>query len=260
MLGVTDPDAVIAERLSGESPFLSTIDIGPVSEGSPAPAQTPASVGTAVMPPPAEQVPPLPEAMAELPDLPRLPDLPEVPELPTVAEPPVAPAPPAPRKGHETIDLSEALGGIKMTPPPLEDVFDSMRTRALRESQTQNAQAQYAAAIDHANNGRLEQAIAAFEEASRVPMMRWQAGTRLGRLHIARGDLQHGVEWLERAAQAPAPSEEDGHAVMYELGDALERLGESARALAVLLELRADAGEYRDLATRIERLAKVQAQ
>jgi hypothetical protein len=89
-------------------------------------------------------------------------------------------------------------------------------------------------------------------------MMRWQAGTRLGRLHIARGDLQAGVEWLERAAQAPAPTEEDGHAVMYELADALERLGESARALAVLLELQADAGDYRDLPARIDRLSKVQ--
>jgi tetratricopeptide (TPR) repeat protein len=137
-------------------------------------------------------------------------------------------------------------------------VFDGMRSKAMRDSQVQNAQAQYAAAIDHANNGRLDEAIAAFEAAARVPMMRWQAGTRLGRLHIARGDLQHGVEWLERAAQAPAPSEEDGHAVMYELADALERIGESARALAVLLELHADTGEYRDLAARIDRLSKVQ--
>jgi hypothetical protein len=46
---------------------------------------------------------------------------------------------------------------------------------------------------------------------------------------------------------------------MFELADALERIGESARALAVLLELQADAGDYRDLATRVDRLSKVQA-
>jgi tetratricopeptide (TPR) repeat protein len=255
MLGVADPDAVIAERLSGESPFLSTIDIGPVSEEPPLPPPAPvaAEPPARVEPPPAPPMAPIAEPQKlELPEVPgELPDLPELPALPDLPEPMPEPM------VHDEVDLSDALSGIKKA-PALEDVFDGMRSKAMRESQVQNAQAQYAAAIDHANNGRLEQAIAAFEAAARVPMMRWQAGTRLGRLHIARGDLQHGVEWLERAAQAPAPTEEDGHAVMYELADALERLGESARALAVLLELHADTGEYRDVATRIDRLSKVQ--
>ncbi len=254
VLGVPDPDAVIAERLSGESPFLSTIEIGPVSEGpsTPGPATPAVSTPTfvAAEPPaaPAPAPPPIETITMDLPALPGdFPDLPDVPALPDLPPPP-----------PQEVDLSDALSGFKK-PPALEDVFDGMRSKAMRDSQVQNAQAQYGAAIEHANNGRLEEAIAAFEAAARVPMMRWQAGTRLGRLHIARGDLQRGVEWLERAAQAPAPSEDDGYTVMYELADALERLGESARALAVLLELQADAGDYRDLASRIDRLSKVQA-
>jgi hypothetical protein len=39
----------------------------------------------------------------------------------------------------------------------------------------------------------------------------------------------------------------------------LERAGESARALAVFLELRIDAGEYRDVAARIGRLSRAQS-
>jgi tetratricopeptide (TPR) repeat protein len=265
MLGEPNPDAVIAERLSGESPFLSTIDIGPVSEDSaeaaaapPAPAtpaadephretprETPREVAS---PPPAPIIETSAFDFPAIPgDLPELPELPELPPLPSQFIP--APA--------DEVDLSDALSGMKK-PQALEDVFDGMRSKAMRDSQVQNAQAQYAAAIDHANNGRLDEAIAAFESAARVPMMRWQAGTRLGRLHIARGDLQRGVEWLERAAQAPAPTEEDGHTVMYELADTLERLGENARALAVLLELQADASNYRDVPARIDRLSKVQ--
>ena len=257
MLGVPEPDAVIAERLSGESPFLSTIDIGPVTETpvapapvAPAPQPAPEPASPRVEEPPAASAPAPPSLETITMDLPALPgDLPELSELPPLPDLP----PPMPRE----VDLSDALSGFKK-PPALEDVFDGMRSKAMRDSQVQDAQAQYAAAIEHASNGRLDEAIAAFEAASRVPMMRWQAGTRLGRLHIARGDLQRGVEWLERAAQAPAPTEEDGYAVMYELADALERLGESARALAVLLELQADAGDYRDLASRIDRVSKVQ--
>jgi tetratricopeptide (TPR) repeat protein len=264
MLGVPDPDAVIAERLSGESPFLSTIDLEmPREERS---TQTPPSPGPKV-------------DVDVLPDLPELPPMEEPPAAAPIV-PPFLDAPPPPPRPRETdehepitldsveIDLSDALTDLKPAhplaapgrpAPPLEEVFDEMRTKAMRESQLQAAQAQYAAAIDHATHGRLDEAIIAFETAARVPLMRFQAGTRLGRLHIARGDLPRGVEWLERAAEAPAPTVDEGHAVMFELADALERVGESARALAVLLELHADAGNYRDVSTRIDRLSKVQA-
>ena len=210
MLGVEDPDAVIAERLSGDSPFVSTIELPPSQAAAPPPP-----------PPPSRDVP-----------------------------------------HHEPseVDLSDALGSLDTPAPqvPLEEVFDDMRTRALRESQLQDAQARYAVAVEHANNGRVDQAIAGFEAAARVPMMRFQAGTRLGRLHVARGDLVKGIEWFEQAAQAPAPTPDDGYAVLYELADALEHTGEHSRALAILLELSADAGSYRDIDVRIDRLSKVQ--
>jgi hypothetical protein len=45
---------------------------------------------------------------------------------------------------------------------------------------------------------------------------------------------------------------------MYDLADSLEQVGEPARALAILMELQADAGEYRDIEARIDRLTKVQ--
>jgi hypothetical protein len=46
---------------------------------------------------------------------------------------------------------------------------------------------------------------------------------------------------------------------LYELADALEAVGEISRALAICLELRAEAGDYQDVVTRVNRLAKVQA-
>jgi hypothetical protein len=67
------------------------------------------------------------------------------------------------------------------------------------------------------------------------------------------------VEWLERAAEAPASSAEEAHELLYELGTILESSGETARALAVFIELQADAGDYRDVAARVEHLARVQA-
>jgi hypothetical protein len=67
------------------------------------------------------------------------------------------------------------------------------------------------------------------------------------------------VEWLERAAEAPAPTGDAGLALLYDLGATLESMGETARALAVFMELQADAGEYLDVAARVARLSRAQS-
>ena len=173
------------------------------------------------------------------------------------------------------VDLSEALkdiGGLHAgTPaalphevaagPPqdLEDVFAEMRTRAARDQQVAGAANLYERGLEHAAQGRIADAVNDLQAAARVPLYRFAAAAQLGRLHITRGELEAGVEWLERAAEAPAPTPDDGFAVLYDLADALDRLGESARALAVLMELDADAAGYRDVRDRVAQLSRVQA-
>jgi len=71
--------------------------------------------------------------------------------------------------------------------------------------------------------------------------------------------LPQALEWLERGAQAPAPNADESYQLLYELADLLEQTGEIARALAICIELQADAGEYKDVSARIDRLTKVQA-
>lgn len=82
----------------------------------------------------------------------------------------------------------------------------------------------------------------------------------LARIYRDDSDLMSAIEWLERAAEAPAPGEEEGRALMYDLGDLLEAIGETARALAVFLELDADAPGYRDVAERVTRLSRVETE
>ena len=160
------------------------------------------------------------------------------------------------------IDLSGALGEMEAAttlPPDLESVFEELRAKATREQEVSDAHAEYALALQHWSEGREVEAIAALERAVRVPALRFHAGGQLGRLLIARGDVSRGIEWLKRAAEAPAPSPEEGFVLLYDLAVALETTAESARALAILLELEADAAGYRDVGARIARLTRVQA-
>jgi tetratricopeptide (TPR) repeat protein len=137
-------------------------------------------------------------------------------------------------------------------------VFAQMRAKTAREQQASAALKHYEEGLRYVEQGLDKEAIAALEAAARVPMLRFKAAARLGRLLIDRGDLNEGVDWLERAAEAPAPSPEEGYDLLYELAGALEAQGELARALAILIELEAEANGYRDVSTRIMYLSRVQ--
>jgi tetratricopeptide (TPR) repeat protein len=158
----------------------------------------------------------------------------------------------------DAVDTSEEVLSASEPAPDIEDVFAQMRAKSAREQQASAALAQYEEGARLIEQGLDREAIAALEAAARVPMMRFKAAARLGRLLIDRGDLNEGVEWLERAAEAPAPSPEEGYDLLYELAGALEAQGESARALAILMELDAEADGYRDVRTRIMYLSRAQ--
>lgn len=164
------------------------------------------------------------------------------------------------------IDLSVVLADIRPAPVTpltaaknLDDVFADLRQEATRRIATNNPDQEMAAGLAFYHAGQLDFAIPRLEAASRVPAHRFAASAALGRLFLERGDTWHAIEWLERAAEVTPPMPADGHRLLYELADALEGVGEVARALAICLELRAEAGDYQDVAERVERLAKVQA-
>lgn len=178
---------------------------------------------------------------------------------------------PAPPSGpgaavSSEVDLSSVLAGLhapgSTAPrPPSENAEPrsgeaSVPRRADPAEQIAEAAALLDVAQEHLRKGLAAEAAAALQAAARIPKFRFKAAAQLGRLEAARGDLRTAVEWFERAAEAATPSGEESFAVLYDLADTLERSGESARALAVFIELEADAGLYRDVHTRIEQLTR----
>ena len=99
-----------------------------------------------------------------------------------------------------------------------------------------------------------EALISQLEVAARTPALQFQAAAQLGRIFIQRGQLDRGVEWLQRARQAQAPVRDHGLAALYDLADALERVGQHEQALAAWSDLEFDAGAYRDVSERQARL------
>ena len=269
LLGEPDPDAIIAERLSGESPFTSTdlfatFDLGP--ERPPEPQLTEDEVEHHVNPD-ILVVEPLevgrrPEERKQFEISAHAIDMESI--LGELEEP----TPPPPATVHAAsedveVDLSVVLDDHSPKPaaPPadLDSVFGDLRERAARRSGFDEAEKEYKRGLALRSKGDIDGCIAALEKASRSPKLRFSTSWIIARLYRDRGKMPQAVEWLERAAQSPAPTADDGHQLLFELAEGLEQVGESTRALAVLLELQADAGAYRDVAERISRLTKVQA-
>jgi len=291
LLGEPDPDGIIAERLSGETPFTSTELLGGLLGSAEQPeAETDAATETNSD-----------EA-----------DILEILELEEKKQPSAAPPskrardeqkqfelsanaidldailgdmedapPPAPSKAHAAsedveVDLSIVLDDIKpgaTAPPPpaakaqpaaaepadLDSVFGNLREQASKRAGGEDAEKEYKRGLALRAKGDIDGCISALENASRSPKLRFSTSWLIARLYRDRDKMPQALEWLERAAQAPAPNVDDGHQLLYELAEGLEQVGETARALAVLLELQADAGAYRDIEARIGRLSKVQA-
>jgi tetratricopeptide (TPR) repeat protein len=175
-------------------------------------------------------------------------------------------------ESHE-IDLSEVLRQLKPMispsarpqkgprmadnpdPSNLDDVFRDFREEVSRQTESDEADQRYKVALTYRDMGMIDDAVRELEQAARSPRLRFDASALLARLLRDRGEVAHAIDWFERAAEAPAPTPEAGRQLLYELGQALEMSGENARALAVFLELQADAGEYHDTAARVARLS-----
>jgi tetratricopeptide (TPR) repeat protein len=245
MLGEDDPDGIIAERLSGDSPFLATdsldlnegvfFDDGPKPKpASPAPP-TPPPAPPAVGPPARAKAQPIVtlDDEEELIDL----DVALGDEVLAAAESPVrAPLPAASPRSE--------------TPEPTPDVSGS---------DDEVAAEQYSLALTYRELGMIDDAVQALETAATSPRQRFEAAAQLAELHLERHEVDTALLWYERASESPAPNATAGRNLLYDFAETLEKAGHHARALAVFVELEAEAGGYRDVAYRILRLSKLQA-
>ncbi len=226
MLGEADPDAIIADRLSGDSPFMAA-DFIDLNEGVDLDSPEPP-------PPPARPKP--------------------------AAEKAARPVPAKAEKAEKAEKPQQVESDSDASSRSLGDVFKEFRDEVGRQTGGDDAAAeQYRLAITYQDMGMTEDAIVALEMAARSPRQRFDAASMLGRLQLERGDLQQAVQWFERAAEAPAPTTDAGRALLYDLAATLEASGESSRALAVFAELESESGGYRDVSARIEQLSRVQA-
>jgi tetratricopeptide (TPR) repeat protein len=279
LLGESDPDGLIASRLSGESPFMSTdlagggslfddIPSEPIPE--PDEAAIDALLAEAAAADEPVKKPPLKPMPRRVDEDHHFAMSANAIDLDSILGDFESPAPPVHAPSEEVeVDLSIVLDDIEKPPPParakepetadLDGVFGNLRDQSAKRSGLDEAEKEYKRGLALRAAGDIDGCIQALEKASHAPKLRFGTSWLIARLYRERDMMPQTLEWLEQASQAPAPTTDESHQLLFELAEALEKLGEVARALAVCMELQSDAGSYRDVDTRIDRLIKVQA-
>ncbi len=218
MLGEPDPDAVIADRLSGDSPFMATDKLD-LNEG-------------VVFDDPVE----IPEPAAAVADG----------EIDLAAALDSASADKQARgkgkKGQKPADAIIEAGRAQ---------DDSLAAEQLRLGLTYRDMGMTDDAIQAlelaSRSSRLR-----FEAASTLGRLYVERGDRGKALES--WVMPEPV--YAQPAEAPAPTLDAGRGLLYELASVLEDLGETSRALAVFGEIQADQRGFRDVTARIERLSR----
>jgi tetratricopeptide (TPR) repeat protein len=155
---------------------------------------------------------------------------------------------------NEALRLAPASPGIGNA--ELDAVFADMQHRT---DDRAVAEQQLAAGRVFLAAGLASEAARAFERASVEPRSRFAGTLALAELHLSRGQLLEAVTWYEQAATAPVPDAAVKRAVLYDLAESLEALGETDRAVGVLLDLLSQVEDYRDARARLDRLLRVDA-
>ena len=125
------------------------------------------------------------------------------------------------RPGGDEIDLTGELGDLddqgggepQWTPRPrgpgaLDQAFARIRTDA--ESDADFSAQHMTLARTYLEIGMLDEAVASLQTAVRSPRQRFEAAAALGRVYERRGEPALAIEWFERAAEAPAPDARGG--------------------------------------------------
>jgi tetratricopeptide (TPR) repeat protein len=218
LLGERDPDAVIAGRLSGESPFLATDLVGfePQDEGDD---------GIEVF-----------DGSASV-------NLTETGGSSSQAEGP-----------RDNTDVAAGVRTEERVPAAAVVAPHAQPVPASRTGGEDRAAAQYRLGLTYRDLGMLDDAVRALEGATASERLRFSAAAILARMHRARGHSSPALEWLDRAARWAPPATDIGRAVRYDLGEVLEEVGDHDRALAVFTGLESEQVGYRDVPARIQRL------
>ncbi|MDD9942034.1 MAG: tetratricopeptide repeat protein [Myxococcales bacterium] len=139
---------------------------------------------------------------------------------------------------------------------PVSDVIEQFKAGVEKAVDREDAATHYDLGIAYVEMGLHDEAIGEFKLCLEDSSRRCQANTMIGLSYLAKGSMDEAIKHFE-AALACNPSASELLELWFELGNAHELNDHQAGALDYYRRVAAQSPEFRDVATRIERLEAV---
>jgi type II secretory pathway predicted ATPase ExeA len=162
----------------------------------------------------------------------------------------------------------EELVGLAAAPDDPAELDDPIPISGPNTVAVESAEAQsmsspeedYARAMDHKEQGRLEEAVELFHSAARDKSMWFKAYSQVGLCYVKMKEYHAAIQAFRTALDDPTATQQDMLDVLYVLGRSLESIGKAGQAVDVYHRINQLAPTYRDVASRLRGLQSPQKQ
>jgi len=149
---------------------------------------------------------------------------------------------------------SDAEGVHEKAKEEMDSIFDAFKKGVEHEVEEGDFDTHYNLGIAYKEMGLVDDAIREFQIAARVQGDSVQGGSMLAMCYMESGQLDKAVEEYRRLQELVGVDDERHLSVQYDLAVATEAMGDSKSALALFVEIENQAGNYKDVAERIQKL------
>jgi tetratricopeptide (TPR) repeat protein len=136
----------------------------------------------------------------------------------------------------------------------VESVFAQFKKGVAEQVAPDDSETHFDLGIAYKEMGLVEDAVREFELAGRGKKRACTALTMIGICHLERGQTQLALSYFERALNNENRSDPEELALQFEIGNAHEKLGQLAQALAAFESVAARDRTYRGVSARLEQL------
>jgi tetratricopeptide (TPR) repeat protein len=144
-------------------------------------------------------------------------------------------------------------------PVAVEQVLQQFKEGVRRSVEPGDTATHYDLGIAYMEMGLHTEAIEEFKLCLDSGETQRTAHTMIGLSYVAKGEMQPGIDHFKLALQSPAQAGEQEIDLWFEIGNAYELLGTANDALVWYEKVEEQNPEFRDVATRIERLGMIKS-
>ena len=136
----------------------------------------------------------------------------------------------------------------------LQDVFNEFKRGVDSQLGESDYDTRYNLGIAYKEMGLVDEAIAEFQLAAKDPKRALECSSMIGICFMEKGMADVAVQWYEKGLQVPGRAAEEYRGLRYDLGTALESLGELGRAKDTFGDLAREDPSFRDVADKLRDL------